>query len=56
MISAGGAHLRARREGLWRTGEGTDGVLFVNEDASLMKKIGIGLTNEEGRAAPDDTP
>ena len=50
MISAGGAHFRARREGAlengdahWRTGEtlengeGTDGILFVNEDASLMK-------------------
>ena len=37
IIRHGGAHLRARGEGALENGEGTDGVLFVNEDASLMK-------------------
>ena len=50
IIRHGGAHLRARGEGALENGddfgergrhleygEGTDGVFFVNEDASLMK-------------------
>ena len=53
IIRHGGAHLRARREGALENGddfgeqgrhleygEGTDGDLFVNEDATLMKTPG----------------